>query len=144
MNKVAITGIGVVSPLGSDIVTLWDNLIQGNSGIVSVEDFEDLPVTFGGVARDFDPSRHLGSKEMRHLDRYSQMALTAGLDAYHHSGLNPDTYPPYRTGVLIGTGSGGYPPLRNRSRFSLSAGLEGFLLSPRPCLSGIPPQQSLQ
>jgi len=122
MNKVAITGIGVVSPLGSDIVTLWDNLIQGNSGIVSVEDFEDLPVTFGGVARDFDPSRHLGSKEMRHLDRYSQMALTAGLDAYHHSGLNPDTYPPYRTGVLIGTGSGGVSTLEKQIPVFLERG----------------------
>ena len=114
MNRIAITGIGVVSPLGSDILTLWDNLIQAKSGIEYVEGFAGLPVTFGGPARGFDPSRYLGTKEMRHLDRYSQMALTAGLDAYHQSSLNPDSYPPYKTGVLIGTGSGGISTLEKQ------------------------------
>ncbi|HHO76768.1 MAG TPA: beta-ketoacyl-[acyl-carrier-protein] synthase II, partial [Deltaproteobacteria bacterium] len=114
MNRIAITGIGVVSPLGSDIATLWDNLIQAKSGVVPVEDFAGLPVTFGGPARDFDPSRYMGSKEQRHLDRYSQMAVTAGLDAYYQSFLKTDTYSSYRTGVLIGTGSGGISTLEKQ------------------------------
>lgn len=107
MKQVAITGIGVVSPLGSDTRTLWDNLVQGKSGIESIQDFSELPVTFGGRAVGFDPGRYLGNKELRHMDRYSQMALAAGLDAYGHAGLSPETYPSYRIGVLIGSGSGG-------------------------------------
>ncbi len=107
MKQIAITGIGVVSPLGSDTRTLWDNLVQGNSGIDSVQEFSELPVTFGGRAAGFDPGRYLGNKELRHMDRYSQMAFTAGLDAYRHARLTPDTYPGYRIGVLIGSGSGG-------------------------------------
>ncbi len=99
--------MGVVSPLGSDTQTLWDNLIQGNSGIVFVEALSELPVTFGGPAKGFDPTRYLGSKELRHMDRYCQMALTACLDAYQQSGLNAETYPDHRVGVLIGSGAGG-------------------------------------
>ncbi len=107
MKQIAITGIGVVSPLGSDTRTLWDNLVQGKSGIDTIGEFSELPVTFGGRATAFDPERYLGNKELRHMDRYAQFALTAGLDAYQNAGLNSDTYPSYRTGVLIGSGSGG-------------------------------------
>jgi 3-oxoacyl-[acyl-carrier-protein] synthase II len=114
MRKVAVTGLGVVSPLGSDTGTLWDNLIQGKSGIVPIEEFSDLPVTFGGRAQGFDPSRYLGQKELRHMDRYSQMAVTAGLDAYHHAHLDLDTYPPHRIGVIIGSGSGGMSTIESQ------------------------------
>jgi 3-oxoacyl-[acyl-carrier-protein] synthase II len=114
MKKIAITGIGVVSPLGSDTQTLWENLIQGKSGIESIEAFADLPVTFGGPLKGFDPSRYLGKKELRHLDRYSQMAVTAGLDAYHLSALREDSYPACKTGVLIGTGAGGVNTLESQ------------------------------
>lgn len=114
MKKIAITGIGVVSPLGSDIRTLWDNLIQAQSGIERIEAFADLPVTFGGPVKGFDPSQYLGHKELRHLDRYSQMAVTAGLDAYQLSALKEDSYPACRVGVLIGTGAGGVNTLESQ------------------------------
>lgn len=114
MKKIAITGLGVVSPLGSDIRTLWDNLIQAQSGIESIEALADLPVTFGGPVRDFDPSRYLGKKELRHLDRYSQIAVTAGLDAYEHAGLTEEIYPPCKIGVLIGSGAGGVGTLESQ------------------------------
>jgi 3-oxoacyl-[acyl-carrier-protein] synthase II len=106
-KKVAVTGLGIVSSLGSDIPTLWDNLIHGISGIETINEFSDLPVTFGGPAKGFDPSRYLGSKEMRHLDRYAQMALVTGLDAYTQSGIDQDIYPEHRIGVIMGTGAGG-------------------------------------
>ena len=54
--------MGVVSPLGSDIQTFWDNLLLGKSGISHVQEFSDLPVTFGGKASGFDPERHLGGQ----------------------------------------------------------------------------------
>ncbi len=114
MKKVAITGIGVVSPLGSDVETLWGNLIQARSGIEPIEAFADMPVTFGGPVRGFDPARYLGQKEQRHMDRYSQMAVVAGLDAYHQAALKDDSYPVYRTGVLIGTGAGGVNTLESQ------------------------------
>lgn len=121
-RTVAVTGIGVISPLGCDIHTLWDNLTKGNSGIESVEELKDLPVTFGGRARDFDPARYLGNKEMRHMDRYGQMAVTAGLDAYAHAGLTREAYPEHRVGVLMGTGSGGMATVEEQIRNFLERG----------------------
>jgi len=114
MKKIAITGLGVVSPLGSDIQELWDNLIEAQSGIESIDAFADYPVTFGGPAKGFDPSRYLGKKELRHIDRYSQMAVTAGLDAYHQSAFGQDSYSSCKTGVLIGTGAGGVNTLESQ------------------------------
>ena len=113
-KTVAVTGIGVVSPLGSDIPTLWDNLIHGISGIESIEAFSSLPVTFGGPAKGFDPARFLSLKEMRHMDRYVQMAVATSLDAYNQSGLAPDTYPKHRIGVIMGTGAGGLSTLEEQ------------------------------
>jgi 3-oxoacyl-[acyl-carrier-protein] synthase II len=106
-KAVAVTGIGVISPLGCDLHTLWDNLAHGISGIESVEELNGLPVTFGGPSRGFDPARYLGPKEIRHMDRYAQMAVAAGLDAYRDAGLAQETYPEHRIGVLMGTGAGG-------------------------------------
>jgi len=99
--------MGVVSPLGSDIQTLWDNLIQGKSGITHVQELSQLPVTFGGKALGFDPERYLGGKELRHMDRYAQMELFAALDACAQARLGPEAYAPHRKGVIIGSGSGG-------------------------------------
>jgi len=121
-KTVAVTGIGVISPLGCDVHTLWDNLINGISGIEPVEELKDLPVTFGGHARGFDPGRYLGNKEMRHMDRYGQMAVTSGLDAYAHAGLTRETYPDHRIGVLMGTGSGGIATLEEQHRNFLERG----------------------
>jgi 3-oxoacyl-[acyl-carrier-protein] synthase II len=113
-KTVAVTGIGVISPLGCDIHTLWDNLTHGISGIETIEALNGLPVTFGGPARGFDPTRYLGTKEIRHMDRYAQMAVATGLDAYKHARLAQDTYPEHRTGVLMGTGSGGIATLEEQ------------------------------
>ena len=113
-KTVVVTGIGVVSPLGSDLSTLWDNLIHGNSGIESIEEFSSLPVTFGGPARGFDPLRFLSPKEIRRTDRYAQMAVVTGLDAWAQSGLSPDTYPEHRIGVLMGSGAGGIATLEEQ------------------------------
>ena len=113
-KTVVVTGIGVVSPLGSDVNTLWENLIHGISGIEPIEELKGLPVTFGGPAKGFDPARYLSPKELRHMDRYTQMAVSCGLDAYEHARLNAESYPEQRIGVLMGTGSGGMSTLEEQ------------------------------
>jgi len=107
MERIAITGMGVISPLGCSLDELWNSLMQGISGINTIDAFEGLPVTIAGAAKNFDPTKHLGNKETGRLDRYAQMGVTAGIDAAIQAGLNKDTYPEFRTGVIIGTGSGG-------------------------------------
>jgi 3-oxoacyl-[acyl-carrier-protein] synthase II len=106
--------MGIVSPLGSDIQTFWDNLTQGKSGIGHVQELSELPVTFAGKALGFDPERYLGGKELRHMDRYGQMQLTGAMDAYANAGLTPETYSAHRIGVLIGSGSGGMATIEDQ------------------------------
>ncbi|MCD6571573.1 MAG: beta-ketoacyl-ACP synthase II [Deltaproteobacteria bacterium] len=114
MDRVVVTGIGVVSPLGRDLSSLWRNLIQGVSGIKSIDEFKGLPVSIGGKAKGFDPTKHLSSREIRHLDRFSQMALIAGMDAIKDAGIDKGTYPDDRIGVLIGSGIGGVSTLETQ------------------------------
>ncbi len=114
MEPIAVTGMGVVSPLGSNIPTLWNNLTQGISGIQTLDTLAGLPVTMGGPAQGFDPARFLGAKELRQTDRYAQMALIAGLDALKLAGLEAPAYAPERTGVLVGTGAGGMASLESQ------------------------------
>ena len=121
-KTVAVTGIGVVSPLGSDIKTLWDNLINGISGIEPIEALSGLPATFGGPAKGFDPARILSPKEIRHMDRFTQMAVSCGIDACNHARIKPDTYPEHRIGVLMGTGAGGLHTAEEQHRNFMEKG----------------------
>ena len=114
MERIAVTGIGVVSPLGCKREILWNNLLQGKSGIEAIESLQDLPVSFGGPAKDFDPTAYVSSKELRHLDRFSQMALVSGLDAVSQAGIDSATYPEERIGVLMGSGAGGIATLEQQ------------------------------
>ncbi len=114
--------MGIVSPLGSDIQTFWDNLIHGKSGIGHVQELAELPVTFGGKAQGFEPERYLGGKELRHMDRYAQMELTACLDACGQARLTPETYEPHRIGVLIGSGSGGMQTIEDQMNVFFTKG----------------------
>jgi 3-oxoacyl-[acyl-carrier-protein] synthase II len=107
MERISITGMGVVSPLGSTTEDLWNNISLGKSGIRKINSFDGLPVTFGGEATGFDPSKYLGNKDSGRLDRFAQMGVTAGLDAIKQAGIARETYPEFRIGVIIGTGSGG-------------------------------------
>jgi 3-oxoacyl-[acyl-carrier-protein] synthase II len=107
MEHIAITGMGVVSPLGSTIEELWNGVSSGRSGIAKIDFLEGLPATFGGLALSFNPSKYLGNKDSGRLDRYAQMGVTAGLDAVNQAGITKETYPEFRIGVIVGTGSGG-------------------------------------
>ncbi len=122
MESVVITGMGVVSPLGSDCLTLWNNLVGGASGIKNIPELKELTVTMGGPAQGFEPTRYLGAKDLRHMDRYCQMALCAGLDAVEDAQLSPGSYPDDRIGVMIGTGAGGLASLEEQHRAFLEKG----------------------
>lgn len=110
-ERIAVTGCGVVSPLGCDLETVWRNLTAGVSGIRSIEALAELPVTFGGAALGFEPERYIEPKELRHLDRYAQMAVTAGLDAWAQAGLDQGAYAAERIGVMAASGAGGIESL---------------------------------
>ncbi|GAB1806050.1 beta-ketoacyl-ACP synthase II [Priestia megaterium] len=113
MERVVITGMGVVSPIGNDIGTFWNNLIKGESGISSIDIFDtaDHKAKIAGVVRDFDADEILGKKEARRLGRFSQFALAAAEQAWSDSKLDLNDINPERLGVYVGSGIGGIETL---------------------------------
>jgi 3-oxoacyl-[acyl-carrier-protein] synthase II len=105
--------MGVVSPIGNDIGTFWNNLIKGESGISSIDIFDtaDHKAKIAGVVRDFDADEILGKKEARRLDRFSQFALAAAEQAWSDSKLDLNDINPERLGVYVGSGIGGIETL---------------------------------
>jgi len=106
-RRVAITGLGVISPIGCSIDSFWSALTNGRSGIRAIEGFhtEDLPTRIAGTIPDFVPEAYLERKQARHLDRAAQFAVAAARLALVDSGLDP-TANPDRIGVCLGVGAG--------------------------------------
>lgn len=93
MERVVITGMGVVSPIGNNIKTFWNNLINGKSGISLIDTFDitNHKSKIAGIIRDFDADEILGKIEARRLDRFSQFALAAADQAWKDSKLDLDS-----------------------------------------------------
>ena len=109
-RRVAVTGMGVVSPVGNDLHTFWDNLIHGRSGIAPIQAFDttEYGCRFGGEVRDFDVTRYLKDpKGGKRMDRYTQLSMAAAKEALDDSGLDITRIDPYRIGVMAGSGIGG-------------------------------------
>jgi 3-oxoacyl-[acyl-carrier-protein] synthase II len=113
VERVVITGMGVVSPIGNNIGTYWNNLIKGESGISSIDTFDitDHKAKIAGIVRDFDAEKVLGKKEARRLDRFAQFALAAAEQAWKDSKLDLNHIDPERLGVYVGSGIGGIETL---------------------------------
>src|SRR3984957_1655139 len=113
-RRVVITGLGAVTPLGSDVSTTWTNLIAGKSGVSSITswDASKFDCRFAAQVKDFEPRKHFFNvKDARRADRYSQLAMASAKEAVRHAGLNPEALDLDRVGVLVGSGIGGLQAL---------------------------------
>ncbi len=108
-RRVVVTGLGVVSPVGNDVPTFWSALKTGTSGIapVTAVNVDDLSVKIAGEVKGFDPGLRMDAKEAKKMDRFSQFAVYAGLEALADAGLAKEKLDAERTGVCLGTGQGG-------------------------------------
>ncbi|MDA8352685.1 MAG: beta-ketoacyl-ACP synthase II [Firmicutes bacterium] len=108
-KRVVITGLGVLSPIGNDIPTFWNNLINGRSGVAPVTQFDasEFPTRMAGEVKDFDPQDYMERKEARRMDRFVQFAVAASKDALSHAGIDITQEDADRIGVYIGSGIGG-------------------------------------
>ncbi|PGZ92745.1 beta-ketoacyl-ACP synthase II [Bacillus sp. AFS029533] len=109
MRRIVITGMGVISPLGNDVDTVWNNLINGKSGITAIDtiDVSNIKTKVAGIVRDFDAEERWGRKEARKLDRFCQFALAAAEQALESSQLQLEKIDLERLGVYVGSGIGG-------------------------------------
>ncbi len=107
MNRVVVTGMGVVSPLGNDAESMWRNLVAGRSGIVAATcAHEKTASRIAGIAADVEPD-NMDGKELKRQSRYILFAMEAANQAWRQSGVNIDQEDPYRCGTIIGSGIGG-------------------------------------
>ena len=113
MTRVAITGLGAVTPLGNDLPTTWAGLTAGRSGIAGIQAFDatDFPVKIAGEVKDYDPAGAAAPKEVRKLDRNVLFALTAAKEALADANMNGHRYEPERLGVIVGNCIGGFNEL---------------------------------
>ncbi len=108
MNRVVITGMGVISPVGNSVGTFWENLTAGKCGIDFITEFDttDFKVKVAAEVKGFEPREWLEKSEIRKTDRFSQYALAAASQAVADSGIL-ETVAPERLGVYVGSGIGG-------------------------------------
>ena len=109
MREVVVTGIGILSSVGTGIDDYWNGLKSGKSGITSVNRFDasDIACKVASEINDFDPEDYMDPKEARRNDRYAQLALAATHHALRDAGLSREDLIPDRTGVIVGSGIGG-------------------------------------
>jgi 3-oxoacyl-[acyl-carrier-protein] synthase II len=108
-NRVAVTGIGIVSPVGLDSPTTWANLLAGKSGIAQIASFdtEGFETTVAAEVTDFDPTSYVDRKQARRMDRFVQLAAAAALEAVESSGIKISDANRERVSVMIASGIGG-------------------------------------
>jgi 3-oxoacyl-[acyl-carrier-protein] synthase II len=118
MSRVVITGIGLITPLGNDLATTWEALVQGKSGISEITDFDTSKhrVHFGGEIKNFDPTPYMDRKEARRNDPYEQLAIAASKQALQQANLIIDNENADDIGVYIGSGIGGLNTLHEQFR----------------------------
>jgi len=116
MERVVITGMGVISPLGNDVDTFWNALKEGRSGVSPIEYLDSAlyKTRMGGLIRDFDGEARFGRKEARRMDRFVQFAVAAADQALADSGLVLESLDRERIGVYIGSGIGGIRTLMDQ------------------------------
>lgn len=109
MERVVITGMGVVSPVGNDVPSFWDALKNGRSGIKPITHFDttDYKVKVAAEVDGFDPEQYIEKKEAKRMNRFSHFAIAAATQAIEQSGLKKGSFDPWRAGVIFASGVGG-------------------------------------
>ncbi len=113
LKRVVVTGLGIICPVGNTPEEAWENISNGVSGAQHIPKFEELglKVTFGAPIKNFNPEEHFSKRDLRRTDPLTQVAVYSSQQALDDSGLNANDEDPYATGVLIGTGIGGFQTL---------------------------------
>lgn len=126
MERVVITGMGLISPLGNSVEPFWRRLSAGESGISPITSFDTshFKSKIAGQVRDFDPEARFGRKEARRMDRFTQFALAATEEAWADSGLQLEKIDRERLGVYVGSGVGGINTLMEQAELLKTRGPE--------------------
>ena len=123
-NRVVVTGIGVVSPVGKTVDQFWNSLVNGISGIdpITLCDPSPFPCKIAGEVKDFDPSEYMDLKDAKRMARFSQLAVAASQMAIVDSGIDISDENVDEIGVFVGNGNGGFPDIEANARLLVDKG----------------------
>ena len=123
-NRVVVTGIGILCPVGLNASSTWEALIAGKSGIDYITLFapEPFATKFAGEVKGFEPTDYVSRKEARHMDRFIQLAVAASSQALKQAGIQINLSNQNNIGVIIGSGFGGLLTLSEQIRILLERG----------------------
>ena len=113
MQRIVVTGLGAITPIGNDVDTFWTNIVNGVSGVTAITSFdaEALDVRIAAEVKGFVPKEHMDAKKARRMDRFSQFAVAATGEALKDAGIEIDPEDSDRVAVMMNTGGGGIPTL---------------------------------
>jgi 3-oxoacyl-[acyl-carrier-protein] synthase II len=116
-RRVVITGLGLITPIGNEVDSVWEALKNGQSGINTIEHFDTagFSTRIGGSIKEFDCSLYMQPKEARRMDIFMQYGVAAGVIAFTNSGLGDCNWNPERAGVAIGSGIGGITAIEDNA-----------------------------
>lgn len=123
-RRIVVTGLGVVSPVGSSIDKFWNSFCEGRGGVGlnTTFDVSEFDCKIAAEVRDFDPSLYISQKDLKRLDKFVQYALAASIMAVKDSGLDILKLDPYRIGVLVGSGMGSLHIIEEEHKVLLAKG----------------------
>ena len=124
-RRVAITGLGFVTPIGNDLETVWSSLVEGVSGVGPITHFDttDYSTKIAAEVKGFEPDQYMDRKMARHLGRYCQFAVAASKQALQHAGLDPHEMDPDAVGVIVSSGVGGMDEIERNHTAMLQRGV---------------------
>src|SRR5512147_2786619 len=125
-RRVVVTGLGLISPVGTGVEESWSALVAGKSGIapITLFDCSTFPSRIAGEVKGFDPERFMDKKEVRRNDRFIQFALAAADMAMKDSGLDMAREDPERVGAIVGSGLGGLSTIEDSHQTLLDRGVK--------------------
>lgn len=123
-RRVAVTGLGIISPVGLSISSAWDSILNGRSGIQTITHFDVAPFStrFGGPIYGFDATEYVSKKDMRKMDAFIHYGMAAGTQAILDSGIEITDQNRTRIGVAVGSGIGGITGIENNYGAYLNGG----------------------
>src|SRR5665647_3560177 len=107
-NRVVITGLGAVTPIGNDVINFWDNIKEGTCGVDVIKSFDitNFKCKLAAEVKDFDVTVALDKREARKMDKYCQYAMVAADEAIKNSGLDLEGEDSEKIAVIVGSGIG--------------------------------------
>ena len=130
MRRVVVTGMGVISPVGNDLESFWNNLTEGKNGVGMITRFDttEQKVKVAAEVKDFEPTKYIEKSQVRKTDLFAQYALAAAVQAMEDAGLKSgENIDAERLGVYVGSGTGGINTITEQCNKFAQSGRNIFL-----------------